>query len=137
MIPTRRDLQIIGADNSRWPRRLTAVPRAHWPDRSHAAIAVWRSRDYLVQVFDAPGGVLRMSVCRTTWDGRGGRWRDGITWDELQRLKAEVGYGDCWAVEIYPPDDEVVNAANLRHLWLLAERPPFAWQRATADGRAT
>jgi hypothetical protein len=58
-----------------------------------------------------------------------GRWLDGITWDELQHLKMLAGYGDRVAVEIYPPDSEVVNIANIRHLWLLNEVPTFMWQR--------
>jgi hypothetical protein len=30
-------------------------------------------------------------------------------------------------VEVYPPDEAVVNVANIRHLWLLAEAPAYAW----------
>lgn len=45
------------------------------------------------------------------------------------RLKAECGRGDKWAVELYPPDEAVVNVANIRHLWLLPEPPAFGWNR--------
>ncbi len=34
-------------------------------------------------------------------------------------------------IEVYPPDGLVVNAANMRHLWILAagsERLPFVWR---------
>lgn len=85
---------------------------------------VWRSRDFLVQMF-RDGDWVRMTVNRTP--NRDGDWIDGITWDDLQRLKAEVGRGNQWAVEVYPAEDEIVNNANMRHLWLLAEAPPFAW----------
>lgn len=44
---------------------------------------------------------------------------DGITWDDLQWLKAAVGFGDREAVEVFPRDCDVVNVANMRHLWVL------------------
>lgn len=45
---------------------------------------------------------------------------DGVSWDALQWVKGAVGYADCEAVELYPPDDRIVNVANMRHLWVLA-----------------
>ena len=87
-----------------------------------------RSRTHLVQLFEERGGVIRMSVQRTEWDERQNRLRDDISWDDLQRLKAEAGYGDRWAVEIFPADRSIVNVANMRHLWLLPEPPAFAWR---------
>jgi hypothetical protein len=32
------------------------------------------------------------------------------------------------AVEVYPPAGDVVNVANMRHLWVLRDRLPFAWR---------
>lgn len=54
-----------------------------------------------------------------------GRWlqvwkedgTDGITWDELQNLKNKVFGIEAWAFEIYPPESELVNRKNVRHLW--------------------
>lgn len=91
---------------------------------------VWRSRDFLVQLFDE-GGHVRVTVNRTHMPN-GKDWADGITWDELQAIKAEIGRGDRWAVEVYPPDDEVVNDAPMRHLWLLDEPPSFGWRTPEA-----
>lgn len=92
-------------------------------------IAVFRSRDFLVQIFPATESIVRMSVNRTELR-QDGRWSDEISWDELQRLKAEAGYGDLDAIEIYPPDKDVVNVANMRHLWILPDdlKLPFAWR---------
>jgi hypothetical protein len=59
----------------------------------------------------------------------GDRWADNITWDELQALKTQCGYGGHDAVEVYPPTRDVVNVANIRHLWVLAEKLPFAWRK--------
>lgn len=44
---------------------------------------------------------------------------DGITWDELQRAKCEAGFPEETAIEIYPPQSEVVYEANIRHLWVV------------------
>ncbi len=91
---------------------------------------MWRSRAFLVQAFHEAGGIIRLSVNRTEWCERRKRWREDISWDDLQRLKAEAGYGDRWAVEVLPADGSVVDVANMRHIWLLPEAPAFAWKRA-------
>lgn len=117
-------------DNAGWPEALVEIPRDRWPAWPHGdrpPARVLRSRTFLVQVFLERDDVVRLSVSRASLR-TDGRWDDGITWDELQRLKAEAGYGARWAVEVYPPDPEVVNVGNLRHLWLVDE-PAFAWRR--------
>ncbi|PLS26016.1 DUF7694 domain-containing protein [Bifidobacterium parmae] len=93
--------------------------------RSGPPLKVWRSRDYFAQLYRDRNGYLRLSVNRVGID-LNGRWKDGITWDELQRVKQET-IGDAWAVEIYPPKTDLVDVANIRHLWILDQRPPYAW----------
>lgn len=110
--------------------KLQAVPPESWsPDMQTCdrLMNVWMSRKYLVQLFAEDGGVYRLSICRTEHDGA--RWLDGITWDELQDLKRQAGFGDSVAVELYPDDNNVVNVANMRHLWLLPEAPEFMWMQ--------
>jgi hypothetical protein len=131
MKPTAAQLRQLKRDNARWPERLADLPRDQWPALPpgfQPRLAVFRSRCFLVQVVDQ-GGQLRLSVNRTEWDERRGSWREDISWDDLQRLKAEAGFGDWWAVEVFPPDAEVVNVANMRHIFLLDEAPAFAWIR--------
>lgn len=89
-------------------------------------IAVWRSSRFLVQLFEELNGAQRISINRTMVDITTGRWVDGITWEEIQTIKKKVGFGDRTAVEIYPPDSNVVNVANMRHIWLVPDLP-FAW----------
>lgn len=124
---TRAQRKEMERENSRWPAALREIPRSEWPRQPPGVIAVWRSRAFLVQVYDESGGMIRLSVCRTTIAA--GRWVDGITWDDLQRLKRECGYGDRDALELFPADRDVVNVANLRHLWLPAQPVPFAWRK--------
>lgn len=110
------------------PAVLTLVQRDKWPDAQYdpKRIEVWLSRDYLVQVFQEAGGVLRLSCGRTTMRPDG-RWNDGITWDELQEVKRQVGHGDDYAIEVYPRDCDVVNVANMRHLWVMPLPLHFGW----------
>ncbi len=89
---------------------------------------VWRSRDFLVQEFAEEDGWIRMSVNRTELLETG-RYRDGITWDELQGVKCAIGFGDWWGVELYPPGRCVVDVANMRHLWLRKEPLDCGWYK--------
>ena len=104
-----------------FPKRLEEVPPERWP-RSHSSqfrTAVWCSREFLVQKFEYDG-LIRLTVNRVRMQPDG-HYEQGITWDELQRVKHEVGYGEAQAIEVYPPDSEVVDDANMRHLWILPE----------------
>jgi hypothetical protein len=107
------------------PPALTPIPRDEWPDWHPSRVGAWISRDWIVQLYleEPVQGVPvhRMSVNRAALQS-GGRFVDGISWDELQVLKREIGYGDWYAVEIYPRDRDIVNVSNMRHLWML-ERP--------------
>ena len=124
-------------ENAKWPVELTQVPEKGWRPvewDSQKRVAVWRSRDYLVQVVDEGGGYFRISINRSEIDGDG-KWRDGLTWDELQEIKNAVGFASMDAVEIYPAAEDVVNVANMRHLWVLPCPFALAWRRGKkADG---
>ena len=107
-----------------------------WPRIKSGAkvpIYVLQSAQFLVQVFIEENDILRLTI--NSVKRRGNNWQDGITFDELQSIKNAIGYGDRLAVEIYPEDRELINDANMRHLWVLPERdrPSFAW---VASGRA-
>jgi len=119
--------KILKQENKKWPLTLKVVPKHEWPQsQPKNLINVLRSRCFLVQIYDEKNAA-RLSVCRT--EVQGNRWKDNITWDELQELKRQCGYGGMCAVEIYPPDYDVVNAANMRHLWVLNESPEYMWNK--------
>jgi hypothetical protein len=94
-------------------------------------IEVWRSREFLVQVFQEGDGIVRASINRTSVNSGNGRWLDGISWDELQRVKREIGRGHRDAVEVFPADRDVVNVANMRHLWIFTEPLQYAWRKGS------
>lgn len=115
---------------------LTKVPEEEWrpsyePGQPLAGMKapaeVWRSQEYLVQVYEEGDKMIRLSCCRARLNDEGG-WQDNLSWDELQRLKLEVGLGLMDAVEIYPSHEDIVNVANMRHLWVLPKPIGFAWR---------
>ncbi len=118
------------SDSSQWPNVLTEVPMSDWPTvtaiNQRLPMRVLRSRYFLVQIYTEKNDVLRMSVNATALSGDD--WEDDISWDVLQRLKREAGYGDLDAIEIYPADKDVVNIASMRHLWILPGPHPLAWR---------
>lgn len=127
--PSKRDRKLLEKENRKWPEELKRVtdipPGARMPP---GLIEVWRSRGFLVQVFREGPGLLRLTVCRSSHNGD--RWVDGISWDDLQRLKRECGRGDLDAVEVYPRDCDVVDVANMRHLFVFeGSLLPYAWRR--------
>lgn len=127
----RRQLE---KDNFSQPIELTQIPREQWDRLDHSdhtrlsRIEVWRNRKYLVQVFKEPSGIIRISVNASRITNTGA-WGDGLSWEELQQIKREIGRGDLQAIEIYPPDADVVNVANMRHLWILPVAVNAGWKR--------
>lgn len=118
------------AEMRQLPAALEEVPASELPDIPGKPIRCWRSRRFAVQLYaishaDIPG-LLRLSVNRSAMKSDG-RWEDGITWDELQQIKHDVGYGDYYAIEVYPRDGDLVNDANMRHLWILPLPLPIGW----------
>ena len=51
------------------------------------------------------------------------------TWWEAQRIKSELAGADATAVEVYPPQSEIVDGADMFHLWVLPEALPFSLYR--------
>lgn len=117
----------LARQNAKWPTKLVEVPEVQWPDNpGKRPDEVWRSRDFLALVYAENRGITRLSICRTSM--KGSRWKDGISWDDLQLLKRECGFGEFDAVEVFPKDCDVVNVANMRHLWVMGTSLPFAWR---------
>ena len=118
--------------NATTSRTMKEVPRSEWPFMTgieSKPINVWLSNDYLAVLYEQRiNGMRRLTVNRTRRDrskrpGQGTDWRDGITWDELQRIKNECLGEDTWCVEVYPAESDLVNVYNMRHLWVL-DGPP-------------
>lgn len=48
------------------------------------------------------------------------------TWREMQRIKDSIAGCDKTAVEVYPPAMEIVDQADMFHIWVLPEPLPFS-----------
>jgi len=122
-------------DNKGYPAHLVDVPKEFWPltwkaDPRLEYVRVLRSSKFLVQIIvEHPSENVRMSVSRTMIDHQG-NWKADISWEELQQVKYEAGWGEFICVEIYPANANVVNVANMRHLWLLPEGTQMGWVKA-------
>ena len=95
-------------------------------------VRAWRNRKFMVQQYLPRVGDEDMVVCRLTVNIialDGDRWQDGIGWNELQDIKAQVGFADFDAVEVFPRNGDIIDVAALRHLWVLRGLLPFAWRK--------
>lgn len=116
----RDNKKYLEKENAKYSDLFMEIPKESWPiiPRHHLEPAkVLRSRKFLVVIYPEKNA-LRISVNRTMINNRG-EWIPDISWEELQEVKRLIGYGDHLAVEIYPRDKDVVNVANMRHLWLI------------------
>lgn len=112
-------------------RELTQVPQADWPEDAaglgHGVLAaLWRSQTRTVMVREHDHPTITARICVMAM-GRGAR-NATLGWDELQRIKRQVGFGGHFAVEAFPEDSHVSDGAAVRHLWVLRERPAWAWR---------
>lgn len=85
------------------------------------------SRYFFVQIYHFPEKPIRISICRNELK-TDGRWADNISWEELQIIKNEVGYPNSDCVEIYPAKADIINVANMRHLWVMDKKLSYAWR---------
>lgn len=115
----------MAKENAKWPLSLKPVPRDQWPSARPELLEVWRSKGFLVQVCAEKNGYVRMSAHRTAHTGT--NWVAAILWDELMQLKRECGRGHLDALELFPADSDVVNVANIRHLFFPPEPVAFKW----------
>ena len=115
--------------NRVYGREMVEVPPSEWPPIfaiTCRVVNVWRSRDYLAVLYREPSGQLRLSVNSTRRNPQGG-WKDGITWDELWRIKNECLGSEVWCAEAYPAESCLVCDCNIRHLFVMDGRPEWAW----------
>lgn len=131
MKPSKAMMRAVHRENREYPEALIEMTPSEILEvrfqSGSRPVRVWRSRRFLVTLWLEPNGYRRLSVRRTEFNFSTGEALDGISWDDLQRLKSEAGFGHVCAVEVYPPDARVVNVAPMRHLFLLDEVPPYVW----------
>jgi len=55
-------------------------------------------------------------------------------WRDLQRIKNEICGPEATAVQVMPPESELIDEADMYHMWVLSSRLPFtlAYRREIA-----
>jgi len=51
-------------------------------------------------------------------------------WRDMQRIKSEICGEESTAVSVMPPASELVDDADMYHVWVLSSRLPFSLARA-------
>ncbi len=76
-----------------------------------------RNRVFMVLERQAEAGVCHLAVSSLS----------GVrpTWHEMQRIKDEIAGHDATAIEVYPPHDQIVDDADMFHIWVLRGNLPF------------
>ena len=90
------------------------VAKTGWPSEiTHG----YRNQVFMVLVRDLPGGVTHLAITSAS--------EIRPTWPEMQRIKNAIIGTEATAVEVYPPQFKVVDAANMYHIWVLPQGLPF------------
>lgn len=106
-----------------WERRAFAADELRGTAMEHMRCA-YVNAIYSVQVYecDVPdfGAVTHLAIRRH--DGAMSR-----SWSHLQRIKNELVGADRLGVEVFPPAGDLVDQADMQHLWVLPVGFEFAF----------
>lgn len=78
----------------------------------------YRNRVFSVLWRDVPGNIVHLAVTSLS--------EIRPSWPEMQRIKDELAGEGATAVEVYPPRAEIVDQANMYHIWVLPNGLPFS-----------
>jgi hypothetical protein len=79
-------------------------------------VAFWKNNVYSVQVYhqDVPGLGQVQQLCIRKHDGKA-----RVPWADKQRIKDELVGQDYTAIEVFPTAANLVDEADLYHLWVM------------------
>lgn len=107
--------------SGRWPKWETKTfPRGTVGPRGWVAEFTRAHTNHVFSVLDRtlPDGTRHFAVTSLS--------EIRPTWPEMQRIKDELAGVDATAVEVYPPQREIVDDANMYHCWVLPAALPFS-----------
>jgi len=96
---------------------MIPVNESVWSYFGEPSVAIWENEEFKVYAFQ-DGISLRLDIGRKNG-------KDGIKWDDLQRIKADCGFSHCDAVEFFPSEVDVINTGNWRHLYVFFDKLPL------------
>lgn len=91
-------------------------------------VKAYVSKRYFVQLYQEDNKPLRISIIRNKVNVSM-EWEDNLTWEEIQGIKDDIGFKNYDCVEVYPAHDNIVNVANMRHIWVMDKLLPFSWKK--------
>jgi hypothetical protein len=115
--------------------RALRVKAYLWPFPSQAPCRVLldQSRRWVIQVWEELGvigtpweGALRVAMKYHAEPGKSETGTSIQSWDTIQNIKEFIWPGRL-AVEMYPPQEKVVNVAPMRWIWILPESITQTW----------
>jgi hypothetical protein len=127
---SRRDRRACAVEARRdksweWVREDLNSPRVQGALERNPACSyiqsLHRNSFYVVQVYEFASSEYTVGFERMTMLHLIIRRIDGAAihkWRDLQRIKNEIVGPDRVAVEVYPPEEQLVDQANLTHLWV-------------------
>lgn len=101
------------------------------PRRPTAAFITTAHRNKVFSVLDRQAEVGVRHLAASSPSGQ------RPTWPEMQRIKDELAGPEATAFEVYPPRDQVIDEADMFHIWVLRGRLPFGLHLDTIPPAAT
>lgn len=115
-----REASLVGGCKNAWER--IDLPNGLDPHLWLSEIThAFRNDRYFVTVRPIAGHVTHLAV--RSFSGERPSWHD------LQRIKNDLAGEHATAVEVFPPSEEVVDGADVYHLWVLPDGLPFGLRR--------
>lgn len=98
-----------------WTDRYLTMPT--YVRRPNGIEKFWKNSLYTVQLFTKPSewGDIKLLMVRRNDEG------PIRSWSDMQRVKNELAGEDRIAVEVYPKEADLIDQANMYHLWVLPE----------------
>jgi hypothetical protein len=121
--------------------RIKRVPEAWgvWEKRNGALAHHWLNKIEPNYIHDAYCNLVmsvQVSTHATEWGEITHLWirrhdEKPTIWRDMQRVKNELVGRDRVGIEVFPPADEVIDEANIYHVWVFPEgfRLPLSIQR--------
>jgi hypothetical protein len=93
-------------------------------DGNRLLCEVWKNELYEVYLHHRADGGITLSISRH--DNLPIHW-----WIDFQEIKNELVGAERWAVELYPPQSQLIDESNTYHLHVQPESKPFCgWRKS-------
>ena len=104
-------------------KEITAADREKYPACRDILRAFFNDH-YSVQLYTVPTemGLVLHLIVRAQLGGE-------PPWRDMQRIKNELVAPEAYAVQVYPARGDVVDQADVYHLWVLPRELPFGLHR--------